>query len=98
MCMLNSEPIIIVPGVNQKQTNYRWVIAALLFFATTINYLDRVVISLLKPTLEKEFNWSETDYSNLVVVFQAAYALGMLGIGSIIDRVGTKIGYALSIT
>ena len=98
MCMLNSEPIIIAPGVNQKQTNYRWVIAALLFFATTINYLDRVVISLLKPTLEKEFNWSETDYSNLVVVFQAAYALGMLGIGSIIDRVGTKIGYALSIT
>ena len=96
--MLNSEPIIIAPGVNQKQTNYRWVIAALLFFATTINYLDRVVISLLKPTLEKEFNWSETDYSNLVVVFQAAYALGMLGIGSIIDRVGTKIGYALSIT
>lgn len=96
--MLNTEPIPTALDVNQKQTNYRWVIVALLFFATTINYLDRVVISLLKPTLEKEFNWSETDYSTLVVVFQAAYALGMLGIGSIIDRVGTKIGYALSIT
>ena len=84
--------------LNQKQTNYRWVIAGLLFFATTVNYLDRVVISLLKPSLEKDFNWTETDYSNLVVVFQAAYALGMLGIGSLIDRVGTKIGYALAIT
>ena len=74
--MLNTEPIPTALDVNQKQTNYRWVIVALLFFATTINYLDRVVISLLKPTLEKEFNWSETDYSTLVVVFQAAYALG----------------------
>lgn len=96
--MLNTEPIPTALDVSQKQTNYRWVIVALLFFATTINYLDRVVISLLKPTLEREFNWSETDYATLVVVFQAAYAIGMLGIGSIIDRVGTKIGYALSIT
>ncbi len=96
--MLNTESTTTARGVDQKQTNYRWVIVALLFFATTINYLDRVVISLLKPTLEKQFNWSETDYSTLVVVFQAAYAIGMLGIGSIIDKVGTKIGYALSIT
>ena len=96
--MLNTAPSTPTLGKNLVQTNYRWVIVGLLFFATTINYLDRVVISLLKPSLEKEFNWSETDYSNLVVVFQAAYALGMLGIGSIIDKVGTKIGYALSIT
>lgn len=86
---------------NTQQTGigrYRWTICGLIFFATTINYLDRVVISLLKPSLEKDFNWTETDYSNLVVVFQAAYALGMLGIGRIIDKVGTKIGYALSLT
>lgn len=96
--MLNPAPTSPPLALNQTQTNYRWVIAGLLFFATTVNYLDRVVISLLKPSLEKEFNWTETDYSNLVVVFQAAYALGMLGIGGLIDRVGTKIGYALAIT
>lgn len=96
--MLNTAPTTVTTDVNQTQTKYRWVIAGLLFFATTINYLDRVVISLLKPTLEKEFNWSETDYANLVVVFQAAYALGMLGMGGIIDRIGTKLGYALSLT
>ncbi|MBM3401371.1 MAG: MFS transporter [Bacteroidetes bacterium] len=81
----------------QKMTNYRWTICSLVFFATTINYLDRQVISLLKPYLETEFNWSETDYSNVVAVFQLAYALGMLGVGSIIDRVGSKMGYAVSL-
>ncbi|GAA4457902.1 MFS transporter [Nibrella saemangeumensis] len=83
---------------SQSIGRYRWTICGLIFFATTINYLDRVVISLLKPNLEKDFNWTETDYSNLVVVFQAAYALGMLGIGRIIDKVGTKTGYAISLT
>lgn len=77
--------------------NYRWTVCSLIFFATTINYLDRQVISLLKPYLEKEFSWTESDYSDIVVVFQFAYAVGMLGVGRIIDRVGTKIGYALSL-
>lgn len=77
---------------------YRWTICTLLFFATTINYLDRAVISLLKGTLEKEFNWTETDYSDIVIAFQLAYALGMLGVGRLIDKLGTKIGYALSLT
>jgi len=81
----------------QKMTNYRWTICSLVFFATTINYLDRQVISLLKPYLEKEFEWSETDYSNVVAAFQLAYALGMLGVGSIIDKVGSKMGYAVSL-
>src|SRR6476620_3735028 len=76
---------------------YRWTICSLVFFATTINYLDRQVISLLKPTLEKEFNWSESDYSNIVVAFQFAYAIGMVSIGRIIDKLGTKIGYALTL-
>ena len=76
---------------------YRWTICALVFFATTINYLDRAVISLLKSDLEKEFNWSETDYSNIVISFQLAYAVGMLLVGRFIDKVGTKIGYAISL-
>ena len=77
---------------------YRWTICSLVFFATTINYLDRAVISLLKSTLEKEFSWTETDYSNIVIAFQLSYALGMLGVGRLIDKLGTKLGYALSIT
>lgn len=80
-----------------KIGNYRWRIVALLFFATTINYLDRQVIGLLKPLLEKEFNWSEIDYSNIVVWFQFAYAFGLLAFGSFVDKVGTKLGYIVSI-
>jgi MFS transporter, ACS family, hexuronate transporter len=76
-------------------TGYRWTICALVFFATTINYLDRSIISLLKPQLEKVFNWSESDYSNIVIAFQVCYALGLLGAGRLIDKLGTKIGYAL---
>ena len=78
-------------------SRYRWTICALVFAATTINYLDRSVISLLKPVLEKEFSWSESDYGNIVICFQVAYALGMAGFGRVIDKVGTKIGYAASL-
>ena len=81
----------------EKIGRYRWTICALIFFATTINYLDRAVISLLKSDLTKEFNWSETDYSNLVIAFQLSYAIGMLGVGRFIDKVGTKMGYAFSL-
>ncbi len=76
---------------------YRWVIVALLFFATTINYLDRQVIGLLKDDLSKEFNWSEKDYSNIVMAFSAAYAIGLLFFGRFIDHVGTKLGYSISV-
>ena len=88
------KPILTNP---QPMTNYRWTICALVFFATTINYLDRQVISLLKPILEKEFDWSESDYSNIVAAFQLAYAFGMLGVGSVIDKIGSKLGYAISL-
>jgi ACS family hexuronate transporter-like MFS transporter len=78
---------------------YRWTILSLVFFATTINYLDRQVISLLKDDyLQPLFKWTESDYANVVVVFQICYALGMLGVGWIIDKIGTKLGYALSLT
>ncbi|MFD0765176.1 MFS transporter [Mucilaginibacter lutimaris] len=80
-----------------QRTNYRWVVVALLFFATTINYLDRQVIGFLKPTLEKEFSWTETDYSHIVMAFSAAYALGLLAFGGIIDKIGTKLGYTISL-
>src|SRR6478735_8389469 len=83
----------------QKQAigNYRWTICALIFFATTINYLDRAVISLLKSYLEKDFNWTETDYSDIVIAFQFSYAIGLLLAGQVIDRAGTKLGYAVSL-
>lgn len=76
--------------------NYRWTICALVFFATTINYLDRAVISLLKKTLTVEFDWSESDYGNIVIAFQLSYAIGLLGAGRLIDKLGTKLGYALA--
>lgn len=85
-------------GLQTKIGRYRWTICSLVFYATTINYLDRQVISLLKPTLEKEFNWTESDYSNIVVAFQFAYAVGMVGAGRIIDKIGTKLGYAITLT
>lgn len=77
---------------------YRWIILSLVFFATTINYLDRQVISLLKDDyLEPLFGWTETDYANIVIAFQITYAAGMIGSGFIIDRIGTKSGYALAL-
>jgi ACS family hexuronate transporter-like MFS transporter len=77
---------------------YRWRILALLFVATTINYMDRTVIGVLAPTLQyKIFNWSDVDYANISIAFKIAYAIGMLTMGGIIDRFGTRIGYTLSI-
>ena len=76
---------------------YRWVVCALIFFATTINYVDRQVIGILKNTLEGEFGWSEIDYSNIVFAFQLAYAIGLVISGRLMDRLGTKIGYAVAV-
>jgi ACS family hexuronate transporter-like MFS transporter len=80
-----------------KTSSYRWIICGLLFLATTINYLDRQVLSLLKDNLEVEFNWTDTDYANIVMVFQLVYAISMLFAGRIIDWLGTKAGYAWSL-
>src|SRR5436190_22347343 len=77
-------------------TNYRWTICALVFFATTVNYLDRAVISLLKSDLSKEFNWNDGDYANIEIAFKLCYAVGMLGAGRLIDKLGTKLGYLLA--
>jgi len=73
------------------------VICALLFLATTVNYVDRQVIGLLKPILEQEFKWTESDYANIVTSFQLAYAIGLLLVGGILDRIGVRLGYTLAI-
>lgn len=85
---------------NEHRTwpNLRWWICGLLFFATTINYIDRQVIGVLKPLLEKELGWNQIDYSNIVISFQAAYAVGLLVFGRVIDRIGVRFGFSLAVT
>lgn len=75
---------------------FRWVICAILFFATTINYIDRQVIGILAPVLQKDIGWNEIEYGYIVTAFQAAYAIGLLLIGRFIDKIGTKSGYSIS--
>jgi ACS family hexuronate transporter-like MFS transporter len=81
-----------------KAGRYRWSIIALLFFATTVNYIDRTMLGLLAPDLGRELGWNESDYGNIVLAFQAAYASGFLLMGWLIDKFGPKIGYAIAIT
>jgi ACS family hexuronate transporter-like MFS transporter len=76
---------------------FRWTICGLLFLAATINYIDRQVIGILKPTLQQQYGWSEIDYSNIVFAFQFAYAIGYVFAGRLIDRVGTRRGFALAL-
>jgi MFS transporter, ACS family, hexuronate transporter len=75
----------------------RWRICALLFWATTLNYIDRQVLGVLAPSLGHALGWSQVDYSRIVAAFQVAYAIGLVFAGTVIDRLGTRIGYALSI-
>jgi MFS transporter, ACS family, aldohexuronate transporter len=77
--------------------NRRWLICGLLFFAATVNYMDRQVIALLKPTLQIQFGWTEVGYSNIVTAFQFAYGAGLLFIGKLIDRLGTRKGFSLAV-
>jgi ACS family hexuronate transporter-like MFS transporter len=88
----------IVTSHPSKIGNYRWFICFLLFAATTINYLDRQILGLLKPELEKTFSWTETDYSRIVMAFTACYAFGQLFYGKILDKIGTKLGYTISVS
>ncbi len=76
--------------------NYRWVVVWLLFAAMVINYVDRQTIGLLKPTLSAEFGWNETDYANLILFFQASYAVAYLAFGRIMDRIGARWGFGIA--
>jgi ACS family hexuronate transporter-like MFS transporter len=82
---------------NYKVGNYRYRILALVFMATTINYFDRSIIGVMAPTLQKLFDWTNKDYAALMVSFKIAYGIGLLFMGGVIDRFGTKIGYTISI-
>jgi len=93
---MNQQVIDVTPA-QSVVGRYRWTICALLFFATTINYLDRQVLSLLAPVLTEQFNWSNTDYANITATFQFVYAISMLFAGRVIDRMGTKRAYVLAI-
>jgi MFS transporter, ACS family, hexuronate transporter len=77
--------------------HFRWTICALLFFATTINYIDRQVLGILAPDLQREIGWSELDYGRIVIAFQVSYAVMMLVWGRILDRIGTKLGLAIAV-
>src|SRR5215475_9665193 len=76
---------------------YRWTICALLFSATTINYIDRQVLGILAPTLQRELGWSETDYGAVVSWFSLAYGIGLLLAGRLLDRIGVRAGFATAI-
>jgi ACS family hexuronate transporter-like MFS transporter len=80
-----------------SRTRFRWVVCALLFFALTINYIDRLVFGILAPELQKVFHWSNTDYTNIAFWFEVAYAIGLASFGRVLDWIGTRRGFALSI-
>src|SRR5438552_2892043 len=84
-------------GTRPERSNYRWWICALLFFATTINYVDRSVLNVVAPDLQKKIGWTDTQYGDINAAFTMAYAIGFLLVGWFIDRVGVKIGYATSL-
>ncbi|WP_394654200.1 MFS transporter [uncultured Sphingomonas sp.] len=84
-------------AATERVGRYRWVIVAMLFAATAINYVDRQMIGVLKPTLKGEFGWTESDFAAIVFWFQVAYAIGYIGFGKIVDAVGARAGYTIAI-
>lgn len=91
-----SEPVV-TETLPPKRGHVRWIVCALLLFATTINYIDRQVLGILAPTLQKEIGWNEVQYGYIVTAFQAAYAVGLLLVGRVLDVIGTKLGFAAAI-
>ncbi len=87
----------ITEQASARSGRYRWVIVGLLFAATAINYVDRQMIGVLKPTLSAELHWTETDFAQIVFWFQVAYAIGYISFGKIVDMLGARLGYAIAI-
>jgi ACS family hexuronate transporter-like MFS transporter len=85
------------PGTGEKPTNYRWVICSLLFYATTINYMDRSVLNVLSSTLQKSIGWSNIQFGNINMAFAIAYTIGFFVMGWLIDRLGTRLVYAIAL-
>ena len=83
-------------ATSEKMTKYRWTVCSLIFFATTINYIDRSVISFLKSTFTETLGWTDGDYADVEIAFKIFYAIGLLGVGGIIDKMGSKIGYGVA--
>ncbi|MGA2747019.1 MAG: MFS transporter [Candidatus Sulfotelmatobacter sp.] len=94
---ISAVPETVQPGPASPIGRRRWLICGLLFFATTVNYMDRQVLALLKPTLQLQFGWTEVGYSNIVLAFQFAYGAGLLFIGKLIDKLGTRKGFSLAV-
>jgi len=92
-----AESQTVVDASSMRMGRFRWSICALLFFAATINYVDRQVIGILKPTLQGQLHWSESDYGWIVFAFQTAYAIGMLLVGRLMDKLGTRKGFSLAV-
>jgi ACS family hexuronate transporter-like MFS transporter len=92
---LNAKPANLA-SIAGKVGMYRWAICAMLFLATTINYMDRQVLGILAPILQKSLGWNDIQYGYIVTAFVAAYAFGVLAFGAIVDRIGTRLGYSLS--
>jgi ACS family hexuronate transporter-like MFS transporter len=86
-----------MPSLGERVGRYRWVICGLLFFATTVNYVDRQVLGILSKDLKIAIGWTEVDYGNIVAAFNAAYAFGLLLAGRLMDRIGTRVGYVIAI-
>ena len=94
---MTEAPLARIDATGERVGRFRWVICALLFAATALNYVDRQIIALLQPLLAREYHWSEIDYSNIVFAFQLAYAIGYIVFGKLIDRMGARTGYALAV-
>src|SRR5215204_1713322 len=86
-----------IGDVVKRVGRFRWWICGLLFFASAINYVDRQVIAILKPTLQGEFGWTDIDYGWIIFAFSTAYAIGFIFAGRFMDKVGTKIGFTVAI-
>src|SRR2546427_8980824 len=84
-------------SVGGTGTRVRWTVVALLFGATTVNYIDRQVLAILAPTLTRELGWRETDYAGIVSWFSVAYGVGLIGMGRFMDRIGVRVGLSVAV-